>query len=121
MQSSYCARVCLALRFPVLDSRDALKLAERIFSVVAHEWRHIRDDQRGLRFDSHDIPYWYRCQEIRARRSQKLAGKNLHKMERAQEAVLNLAINIEEVVDEKEKRNGKSGKEKEERKKTGNE
>lgn len=91
----------MVLSLPLLRHYgDALELAEIIFAVAAHEWRHIRDCQQGCRFDSHKVLYWDRCQEIRAKRSEKLAGINLHKSVNAQEAVLNLAINLEEVTKE---------------------
>lgn len=94
----------MVLRIPIFKGRAFLQTAEDVFAIVAHEWRHIRDYQKGLKFDSHSVLYYNRCQEKRARRSEKLAEQNLHKMKEAQEAVLDLAINLEGLAEEREKK-----------------
>jgi hypothetical protein len=77
---------------------DGLNLAELIFSVANHEWRHIRQYQDGLfnfkdkteKAKHHDNRAWER-DAIKASSKAKDKPKN-----KAQDAILNLALWIEE-------------------------
>jgi hypothetical protein len=75
---------------------DPLPVAETFFSLAAHEFRHVRDFGKGLRWDTrrrsrHDN----RPQERRAFHSQARAKRRLDARADWQDAVLNLAIALE--------------------------
>jgi len=54
---------------------DVAGFVKSVFKIMAHEWKHIKDAQEGARFDSHDIPYKKRIQEIRAFQAEQDAIK----------------------------------------------
>ena len=80
-----------------LSGRDPLMTAENIYSLAAHEWRHIRDFQKKEHFGQYERNWANRPHERRAINSAKRADRI--KMERPdiQDAIIDLGINIEEI------------------------
>jgi len=76
---------------------DPLKLAERIFKLVSHEWRHIRDIQKNQRFGEYNRNWKNRPHEKRAIKSAQVAAMKAEKQDNIQEAILNLGIKLEKL------------------------
>lgn len=76
---------------------DPLAAAERFFSLAAHEWKHIADSQKGKRFGEYNKKWANRPHERRAITVGKRAEKIKDERADVQEAILALAINIEEL------------------------
>jgi len=89
------------LAIPVNGDRDPLDLAEEIYRVAAHEWRHIRDKQMGRRFGNYRRRWEDRPHEKRAMRSEQKALKLKERKPEIQEAIIKLGIAIERIRDNK--------------------
>ena len=75
---------------------DPLVLAESFFKVAAHEWRHIRDYQKGGVF-TRKRRWASRPQEKRAIRSASRAMADMSKRRGAADAIIDLGIEIEKL------------------------
>ncbi len=77
--------------------REPLILAERIFDLASHEWQHIKDLQKHGKFGSYNRNWKNRPHERRAITASKRAERVKDKRLDIQDAILNLAIYIEEL------------------------
>lgn len=80
---------------------DSLRTAESIYSLMAHEWRHVKDNQKGIRFGDYNRNWKNRPHERRAMNAEKKAIRVKDKRDDIQEAVINLGIEIERIENSK--------------------
>lgn len=93
----------MVLRIPVFGrcQTEEVVLVESLFRTAAHEWKHVADYQKGKLFAHHKlgrsrrINWADRPQEKRAMAAATRAGKIMGERSDIQEALLELAINIE--------------------------
>lgn len=90
---------CLFLKIPVnrFWFKDVLVFAEKIFALVAHEWKHIADLQKEKEFGSYRRRWKNRPHERRAIVAENKAMRAKDKRMDIQDAIIDLAINIERV------------------------
>ena len=75
--------------------RDPLSLAESIFKLAAHEWRHIKDMQKNKEFGEYNRNWKNRPHEKRAEKSKQIAASKIEKVSDYQDAIITLGIEIE--------------------------
>ena len=91
------------LRIPVMgkynwpDYTDPLYLAEEIYRIAAHEWRHIRDKQKKKQFGQYNRRWANRPHERRAVNSANRALRLKDQRKDIQEAILDLALCVEAI------------------------
>ena len=76
---------------------DPLDLAERIFALAAHEWQHIKDYQKKVKFGNYERNWKNRPHERRAITAAKRADRVKDKRTDIQDAILNLGFAIENI------------------------
>ena len=89
----------LSIPNPSGDQRnwEALDFAEAIYELAAHEWRHVRDFQKGERYGDYNRNWKNRPHERRAISSTKRAVAMVDKDERIQDAIIALGLDIERI------------------------
>jgi len=75
---------------------EPLRAAEDFYSTAAHEWRHIRDFQKGAKFGQYNRNWKNRPHERRAINSSKRAERTKNSRMDIQDAIITLGIAIEE-------------------------
>ena len=81
--------------------QDPLDFADRVYRLAAHEWRHIRDYQKHVRFDTHRKRWANRSHEKRAMNSARKATREIDKRGDIQDAILNVALEAEAIWKDK--------------------
>lgn len=80
---------------------EPLRLAEEVYRLASHEWRHIKDVQKKARFGDYNRNWKNRPHERRAMNSEKRAIRIKDKREDIQDAIIALGINIESIKKKK--------------------
>ena len=76
--------------------RDPLAWAEGVYALAAHEWQHIKDSQKGVSFDTHRKHWKNRSHEKRAMVAANRAVRTTDRDSRISDAILDLALFMEE-------------------------
>jgi len=77
-------------------NRDPFYGSMNFYEVAAHEWRHVKDYQRGVKFGDYHRLYRNRPHEKRAMQAASTAVRRIYKREGCNDAILELGIALEE-------------------------
>jgi len=77
-------------------SLDPMEASENVYKLMAHEWRHIRDFQKGEKFGNYNKRHNDRPHERRANNSMEKAVRMIDKRQGCADAILALAIHLEQ-------------------------
>lgn len=99
-QAVYTDGGYMILKIPVYNAAsssycDPLDFAKFIYEYAAHEWRHVRDMQKKEHFGKYNRNWKNRPHERRACNSAKKAVKEVDRRSDIQDAIIDLAVEIE--------------------------
>ena len=85
----------------LIGKMDTITIAEKIYSLAAHEWKHVADLQKKKHFGQYNRNWGNRPHERRAIAAAQRADRKKNERPDIQDAIINLAINIEEALNGK--------------------